>query len=419
MKTPLVLLLVLSLAGNAVLAVMSLRSPRTPERPASPVPAASAATAAGVATPSTTVAAGAPSAPVTTATWKALKPDGNLHTAIANLRAAGFPPSVIRAVASQLVAEQLRNSDPTGHLPFWKQTPANAEYAAAMQARGLRQREMTEDLLGADARPSAGLDPASRERRYGQLSDEKIDHIENLNRDISDLRTKMYAERKPGDMQSMMSTQAAMEQEQRAELAALLTPAELEQYEMRSSQSANRVMNNLKGFEVTEAEYAALYRAQKAFDAMDPLRSTGTVNQDGMVLRAAAQEAMNEQARAALPDDRFYEYLKSADSNYARTAQFTANYPTITPAMTYELTQIERTYQAAMMSVARPAGGGPMPADRMAQMSAARKEYQDQVASLLGPEVATAYNQRNRGGVVTSISTGTTSTPAMRLPGGP
>ena len=32
---------------------------------------------------------------------------------------------------------------------------------------------------------------------------------------------------------------------------------------------------------------------------------------------------MNAEARAVLTDDRFYEYLKGADSNYARAAQFT------------------------------------------------------------------------------------------------
>jgi len=47
------------------------------------------------------------------------------------------------------------------------------------------------------------------------------------------------------------------------------------------------------------------------------------------------------------------------------------------------------------------AGAGTPTADRMAQMTAARKEYQDKLNALLGPETATAYANRNRPGSIT------------------
>jgi hypothetical protein len=127
-----------------------------------------------------------------------------------------------------------------------------------------------------------------------------------------------------------------------------------------------------------------------------------------MVLRAAAQEELNEQVRAVLTDDRFYEYLKSADSHYAQVAKFTANYPGITPAATYELAQIERNYQAAMMAGARSSTGGAPSSERMAQLTAARKDYQDRLNTLLGPETAAAYAQRNRAGVISIAPSGRT-----------
>jgi hypothetical protein len=401
MKTPLVLLLALSLAGNAALAVWTLRSRSAASVAPDPTAAHPATVAAGSATTALATAKTPAAATVemTPAVWNSLKPNGNLKTLVANLRAAGFPPSVVRAVANQMISEQL--GSPGDNLPFWKQNPMNPEYLAAMQQLGTRRREMFEDLLGAEARPSAALDPATRERRYGQLSDDKVDRIENLNRDINDLRTKLFAERKTGDAQTMMSAQAAAEQEQKAELAAILTPEEMEQYEMRSSNSANTVMRNLKGLDVSEAEYAALFRAQKAYDATDPMRTGGTYNADTMIQRQAAQDQLNQQVRGVLSDDRFYDYLKTADPNYARIAQFTANYPNITPAMTYEVAQIERAYQASMMSLARNVSpNSPPAADRMTQLATARKEYQDKLTTLLGAEAATAYTQRNRTGVV-------------------
>lgn len=401
MKTPLVPLLLLSLAGNAVLAYFVLRPAPTAGGPAvvaaAPVDPVRVAPAAGPAAP----AASPVAAPVT---WQVLKPDQSLHGLVANLRAAGFPPSVVRAVVSQMMTERLDGAG-VDHLPFWKQNPGNPEYLAAQQQLSLQRREMLEELLGADARPSATMTPAMRERRYGQLSDEKIDRIETMTREYSDLRTKLFAERKTGDGQSLMATQAAVEQEMRAELATILSPAELEQYDMRSSTSANRLMSSLRGVDVNESEYTELFRAQKAFDAADPLRTGGAVSTDTMAQRNAAQDQLNEQARAVLTDDRFYEYLKAADSNYARIAQFTANHPTITPAMTYDLTRIEREYQSAMMAGSRNPAGGTSAQERMALLTAARTAYQEKVNTLLGPEIGAAYAQRNRPGGTTVIRT--------------
>jgi hypothetical protein len=401
MKTPLVPLLLLSLAGNAALALFVLR-------PASIHPASTAvspAVASAQVAPAASTAAMPLPPPAAPVNWQTLKPGQNLHSLVDNLRAAGFPPAVIRAVVNQMIAERL-DSGATDHLPFWKQNYNNPEYRAAQQEQSARRRELFNELLGADARPSAMMEPAARERRYGQLSDDKIDQIENLNRDYGELRSKLYAERKSGDMTGVMSAQAAVEQEQRKELATILTPAELEQYEMRTSRAASQLMSNLKSVDVSEAEYTALFRAQQAFDQMD-LARVGGVTPDAMAQRFVAQDALNEQARTVLTDDRYYEYLKGADPQYARTAQFTAKYPDITPAMTYDLTKIEREYQVTTMSIARPGAGGTLSADRTAQLMAARKDYQDKINALLGPEVGAAYAQRNRTGVITqTIRTG-------------
>src|SRR3954467_4369791 len=162
MKTPLVLLLALSLAGNAVLAVLSLRSTDASAGSASSASLANPAKAApGDAT--AVAPAGPASAPIqlSPAVWPALKPNGNLKTLVANLRAAGFPPAVIRAVANQMISDQVGSVE-MDHVPFWKQNSNNPEYVAAQQQLSARKRDLYNDLLGDDARPSATMDPASR-----------------------------------------------------------------------------------------------------------------------------------------------------------------------------------------------------------------------------------------------------------------
>ena len=102
-----------------------------------------------------------------------------------------------------------------------------------------------------------------------------------------------------------------------------------------------------------------------------------------------------------LPDDRFYEYLKGADLGYAEVAKFTAKFPAITPAMTYDLSKLEKNFQSTSMAFSLAASGGPPSPERTAQFMAARKEYEAKINTLLGPEIATSYVQRNRGGRMT------------------
>jgi hypothetical protein len=411
MKSSLVVLLLLSLAGNAALAFLALRPAQTPA-PAAPVAAApTGAPAPVIAAPvAAPVAAVAPTpAP---ASWQALQSGHDLQDLVARMRAGGFPPSVIRATVRQLISDRMDRSA-IQRLPFWKQSPGNPEYQAAQAAISAKTREQYEALLGSDALPAASLDPVSRARRYGNLSDEKINQIEAMNRDYGELGSQLYAQRRSGDMQTVMAAQTTMEEDRRKELATLLTPEELEQYELRSSPASSRVSNNLRGVEVSEQEFAALFHAQKAFESADPMRTGQNINSDAMAKRNQAQDTLNEQARGVLGEERFYEYLKSADPAYSRAAQSMAAHPTVTPAQTYELVRLEREYQASTMALGRNATGGNQQT-AMATMQALRTEYQNSVNAVVGEEAGKAFVQRNRAGGTTVISTGT-----VRPSGGP
>ena len=66
--------------------------------------------------------------------------------------------------------------------------------------------------------------------------------------------------------------------------------------------------------------------------------------------------------------------------------------------MTYDLPRIEREYQASAVALARNMSGRTPSPDRIARALAIRKDYQEKLNLLPGPEVATAYAQRNRPG---------------------
>lgn len=407
MKSPLVVLLLLSLAGNAALAFFAFRQPRTP---APPAPAASSPAIAPV------LAAVAPGATTTTvvppasapASWSSLQTGRDLHGLVDRMRAAGFPPSVIRATVRQLISDRMDRSA-IDRLPFWKQTSVNPEYQAAQAAISAKTREEFEALLGPEALPSASMDLASRARRYGNLSDDKVNRIEAMNRDYSELGSQLYAQRRAGDVQGLMAAQNTMQEDRRKELAAMLTPEEMEQYEIRSSSASSRVANNLRDVEVSEQEFVSLFRAQKAFEDADPMRAGQSPSTDAMARRNQAQDTLNQQARGILGEERFYEYLKGADSAYSRAAQSMTAYPTVTPAQTYELVRLEREYQASTMVLGRSAANS-NPQTAATTMQALRAEYQNSVNAVVGEEAGKAFVQRNRSGVITTTA---------RPPGGP
>jgi hypothetical protein len=306
------LLLAVSLAANAVLLGLFLTRP-----PESPVPApgrpASRATPANPGGAADSARAGRIAAalrePLDTAPARDL---------IARMRAAGFPPDLIRAAAqARLVGQyQARLAEILGaneHVPpFWdsRATPGmDPEQQAAVRELSRLMSATMKDLLGADY-SMAGLTDAARAsllRQYGDISPEKIVQLQDIQQDFSLRQAEIYGQtvggynvRLPEDTARL----AELEQERRAAIAAVLTPAELEQYDLRSSNSANTLRNQLVAFEPSEDEFRTLFRLQQAFDEKYPPALAASGNLNTLLERSVAQQQLREDMAAALPPDR-------------------------------------------------------------------------------------------------------------------
>ncbi|MFZ5497247.1 MAG: hypothetical protein ACOZE5_18145 [Verrucomicrobiota bacterium] len=410
MKPLLFALLAASLAANVVLGLRARHatSPATTGRSSvsssfsTSSVAAGQVEAPGVATLSASTASGTASAVGELAsaaaliTWQPNGSEQDLQRVVATLRAAGYPPSVVRAVVGQLLNERFASRNPNAGQPYWKQQAApTPETQAAQRALWRERQALYESLLGADARPSASLDAEGRLRRYGNLSDDKVDAIARIERDYGEMSSEAFAQRRGNtvaDAETMMQTQQLMEQEKLADLAAALTPEELAQYEMRNSQSARTLMRNLRNVEVTEQEYAQLYEAQKAFDAANPRRAT--MDGSSYAQRQSAQAALNEQARALLGENRFYAYLEGTDGNYANIVRTLSAFPTVSPPVSYQVYQLQTELQRTMAQVARD---GPPSPDKIAGMRATTEAFNSRLEALIGPEAAEAYRKQGMG----------------------
>ncbi|MFI5337034.1 MAG: hypothetical protein ACHQ5A_09645 [Opitutales bacterium] len=295
---------------------------------------------------------------------------------------------------NELLNQRYSDRRPDRNLPFWKRQESNPQTLAAQQAQGNERRQLFESLLGADAKPYALIDPTDRERRYGSLSDDKLDAAAKIERDYEEVSGQAMAARHSNlvtGWDNVLQQQQMLETEKLKDLAGVLSPDELAQYEMRNSRSASALMNKLRNVDVTGEEYAALYQAQKSSDAT-PFPLGPAMTQDTVAQWRAAQQALHDQFQQVLGEDRFYKYMEGSDAGYAMVTQFAAGYPQITPAVSYKVYQLQNELQNALMQFSRNRSSGTASPPDVAG-------YNARLDSLLGPEAAAAYRKQRQGSI--------------------
>lgn len=414
MSRPLLLaLLGASLTANAVLYVAAPRATPAlnlePKNSAAPARRAFSAgtppSASANATAAESTASPAPAEPLRGITWKSPQNPEDYSRLAADLRAAGFPPHLIYSTLTSLYRVREMRHMPSAKVPYWQRNGAqvvkdNEEFFRTVQAT-------TESLFGSIARPFERLDAAARERKYGNLPDAKIDALTALERDYQEMRRDalaLNAERvatySPEDWATRQKQDNLLESEKLTDLAQILTPDELTEYEMRNSRASQAVAHAVRDLPITESEFAALFAARKAFDAANPVLA-GRVTTEQMQQRQAAQTAYIDQARAVLPDDRFYTFLESADPNYRDFAKLRADHPAVTPVASYQAYQLHQEIQQSMRTIFQ---NKPTPEAIVATYA----EWNARLDATLGKTAADAFRKTSQGR--------TFSPPAMRPP---
>jgi hypothetical protein len=260
--------------------------------------------------------------------WASLH-SSDLATLVQRLREAGFPPVMVRAIVDAEVERQfsprineLRRS--VTETPYWKQDPGyytgSAKLFESINQIYRERSRVLRDLLGNEGYGVAGVDPTAAQRRqYGNLSPAKIDLVRRIADDYAEMtgeiRSAMRGVTLPEDREKL----ALLEREKRADLAAILTPEELADYEMRTSPVTSRLRTALSIMDAGEAEFRAIYKAYEPFkDVLFPTSSGGMTfyGSDLMEKRREATQQIHAQLEAELGADRFGHYQRSTDSDF-------------------------------------------------------------------------------------------------------
>lgn len=206
------------------------------------------------------------------------------------------------------------------------------------------------------------------------------------------------------------------------DIAALLSPTELADYEMRTSPSAATVRNRYGDAIQSEDDFRKLYALQKAFDEKFPADAlAGRVSMDTMRARADAQQQLQTDIRSTLGDEK-YTALRRATDAELRSLDGLVTRLGLPTNTTDRLATARETYATESQRI--NANTTLSAVDRRAQLQDLGTKAKAELTSALGAEAAEAFAPRAswvgmlQGGLAFSTKPVANSPGSLSLAGG-
>lgn len=339
------------------------------------------------------------------------------------LQAAGLSADLSREIAlSRSLTrsfEKIRaaKSAATADGRWWR--AANSGSLSREQQLLLR-REFT-DALAASFGDDLGLfSPIGDAAQLDFLSPDKRAALRRITQDYAEMMAKFS----PDGVQLASDKEKLrlLRSERDRDIAALLSPSELADYELRTSPSAATVRNRYGDAIQSEDDFRKLYALQKAFDEKFPAEAlTGRVSMDTMRARADAQQQLQTDIRATLGDEK-YAALRRATDSELRTLDGLVTRLGLPANTTDRLATARETYAAESQRI--NANATLSPTDRRAQLQDLGTKAKAELTSALGAEAAEAFAPRAswvgmlQGGIAFSTTPVANSPGSLSLAGG-
>ncbi len=231
------------------------------------------------------------------------------------LRAGQFPPSLIRVI----LAAEIRARDVAQRASIRgviKTTALDPQTRAQLRALGREENQLLINLLGPDPEDelTVGL-----QRQFPNLTSSKIAALAAVRQKYDYQQQDIsIGYGMPG--QEQRDQAVALDKAMHEEIASILTPDELEAYDLRTSKTAKQLALKLSAFDPTETEFRDLYKLQSAFDAIYK-QGPSQLSDTAIPVRAQAQNTLDDQIASLLGPDRYAEYQRATNYNYQLTAK--------------------------------------------------------------------------------------------------
>jgi hypothetical protein len=252
--------------------------------------------------------------------WSTLEAE-DLSALIQRLKAAGFPPRVVQQIVEAEVnrrfAPRFRElAASAANRPFWK-SEADASRSGYWESYNKIYRDrarllrtaLNDDFFATDTTISA-----EQRRQFGNLSPAKIAVAERIADDyqemISQVRSAMRDVTFPEDREKL----AYLEQEKRNDLAEVLSPQELEDYQMRHSRVTSILASTMSMMNASEEEFKTIYALLQPHEEV--LYPTTSLGNEWWQKRRDLLQQIDNSLKAALGENRFAEYQRASDNEY-------------------------------------------------------------------------------------------------------
>ncbi|HVY71888.1 MAG TPA: hypothetical protein VHH73_18290 [Verrucomicrobiae bacterium] len=269
-------------------------------------------------------------------TWKEIE-SRDYPTYIANLRNIGCPEATIRdiivAEINQWFAHRRATEVLTADQQWWRLERDQEVIRAAMEKMSALEQErraLLARLLGPNWEQGtsvASMMPtgvALNGPVLGALSDDAKKSVNDINNRSRERLNSYYEEVTKAGRQPDPAEVARINQQARAELAQVLDAAQLEEYLLRYSDTANEMRRNLQGVNISPDEFRAMFRARDPYD-QEVARYAGDDTASAQ-RRQQLEDERDAALKRALTPARYAEVKLNQDPDFQKTRDFVQQY---------------------------------------------------------------------------------------------
>ncbi|MEJ0090368.1 MAG: hypothetical protein WDM80_11575 [Limisphaerales bacterium] len=400
------IVLMLCLAGNVLLATALIRHSRqAPPHPETPAHTPSKAVHQKKPAP-TEIAADVAEAQISDFQWSQLDtPDYVVY--IARLRMFDMPDTQVRDIIYGLVEAIYRPRRGVLRPPkkpddgkfwvqhfYWGGVDSQLTKMQRDQMTALRKEEsdLMKSLFGDDFDQQRAKDTGSEdwiEKLNGFIPKELRQQVQDINQRMNEDKQQIYADNEGYMDQDSQADLRKIEKKYHDEMAKILTPEQLMEWDLRNSDTANQLKNDLSAFDPNEDEFRALFQYKQAQEDLnpssDPDSDAPQLTADQRQAIADKRKALDDQLAQTVGTNRVAEYKLEQD--YAYRSLIDSGVP---KESVFKLDEMKKQAEDAASKIRNDQSLSAE--DRATALSAIRIETQNSINELLGTKPAKRYS---------------------------
>ena len=333
-------------------------------------------------------------------TWHEIE-STNYVTYLANLRAIGCPEPTIRdiivAEVNALYDRKRATEIVTPEQQWWRSTPDQQAVTAAMSqlhALEAERRNLLTRLLGPKWEAANSWEIAAFNSRLdgpvlGNLTADAKQSLRDQEAKFAQQRQEYVSRKQAAGEAVDPADLARLQEENRRELAKIMSPAQVEEYLLRYSDVAQNMRREFQGFELAPDEFRSIFRARDSAELQLPLYAKG--DDPATVKRREELEAQRQDAvKQALGSERHQMFQYSQDPLF-RQAQTSAQQIGAPAEVVLPIYQIN---QAAELERQRIGNDSSLTLEqRAAAIATTVTQQQESLRKILGKEAFERYRQ--------------------------